>query len=57
MELHGKTAIVAAASRGLGKAVAQAFALEGANVVMFACDRASIDAAASEVRSVAMGGT
>jgi len=56
MELHGKTAIVAAASRGLGKAVAQAFALEGANVVMFACDRASIDAAASEVRSVAMGG-
>src|ERR1051326_4478086 len=56
MELHGKTAIVAAASRGLGKAVAQAFALEGANVVMFARDRASIDAAASEVRSVAKDG-
>jgi 3-oxoacyl-[acyl-carrier protein] reductase len=54
--LHAKTAIVAAASRGLGKAVAQAFALEGANVVMFARDPASIEAAASEVRNVAIDG-
>jgi 3-oxoacyl-[acyl-carrier protein] reductase len=54
--LHGKTAIVAAASRGLGKAVAHAFALEGANVVMFARDPASIEAAATEVRGVAADG-
>jgi 3-oxoacyl-[acyl-carrier protein] reductase len=54
--LQGKTAIVAAASRGLGKAVAQAFALEGANVVMFARDPASIEEAATQVRSVATDG-
>src|SRR5690349_16618087 len=54
--LHGKTAIVAAASRGLGKAVAQAFAQEGANVVMFARDPASIEPAALEVRNVAIDG-
>jgi 3-oxoacyl-[acyl-carrier protein] reductase len=54
--LHGKTAIVAAASRGLGKAVAHAFALEGANVAMFARDPVSIEAAATEVRRVAMDG-
>ena len=48
--LHGKTAIVAAASRGLGNAVAAAFAREGANVVMFARDPASIHMAAAEVR-------
>jgi 3-oxoacyl-[acyl-carrier protein] reductase len=54
--LHGKTAIVAAASRGLGKAVAHAFALEGANVVMFARDLASIESAATEIRSAAVNG-
>jgi 3-oxoacyl-[acyl-carrier protein] reductase len=54
--LHGKTAIVAAASRGLGKAVAHAFASEGANVVLFARDPASIEAAAADVRSVAVDG-
>lgn len=54
--LHGKTAIVAAASHGLGKAVAHAFALEGANVVMFAREPASIEAAAREVRGVALDG-
>jgi 3-oxoacyl-[acyl-carrier protein] reductase len=54
--LDGKTAIVAAASRGLGKAVAHAFAREGANVVMFARDTASIEAAATEVRGGAADG-
>jgi 3-oxoacyl-[acyl-carrier protein] reductase len=54
--LQGKTAIVAAASRGLGKAVAHAFALEGANVVMFARDPASIEVAATDVRRVATDG-
>lgn len=52
--LRGKTAIVGAASRGLGKAVAVAFAAEGVNVVMFARDPSSIEAAATDVRSVAV---
>ena len=55
--LRGKTAIVAAASQGLGKAVALAFAVEGANVVMFSRRPASVEAAASEVRSLAVNGS
>jgi 3-oxoacyl-[acyl-carrier protein] reductase len=51
--LRGKTAIVAAASQGLGKGVARAFALEGANVVMFSRDQAAIQAAAREVQDAA----
>ena len=54
--LRGRTAIVAAASQGLGKAVARALATEGANVVMFARHPASIEAASAEVRSVAVDG-
>ena len=54
--LRGKTAIVAAASKGLGKAVAQAFAAEGANVVMFSRDQAAIEAAASQVQAGAAQG-
>jgi 3-oxoacyl-[acyl-carrier protein] reductase len=49
--LRGKTAIVAAASRGLGKAVALALAREGANVVMFSRDAAAIEAAALELQA------
>ncbi len=54
--LRGKTALVAAASRGLGKAVALALAQEGANVVMFSRDAAAIAAAAREVQDAADGG-
>lgn len=53
--LRGKTAIVAASSRGLGKAVARALAQEGANVVMFSRDAAAIEAAAREVQDAADG--
>jgi 3-oxoacyl-[acyl-carrier protein] reductase len=53
--LRGKTAVVAAASRGLGKAVALALAREGANVVMFSRDDAAIQAAAREVQDAADG--
>jgi 3-oxoacyl-[acyl-carrier protein] reductase len=51
--LRGRTAIVAAASQGLGKAVARALAVEGANVVMFSRDATRIAAAASEVQAAA----
>jgi 3-oxoacyl-[acyl-carrier protein] reductase len=52
--LRGKTAIVAASSQGLGKAVALALATEGANVVMFSRQPAAIEAAATEVRNAAV---
>ncbi len=51
--LRGKTAIVAAASQGLGRGVAQALAAEGANVVMFARNGATIEAAARDVETAA----
>ncbi len=54
--LQGKTAIVAASSRGIGKAVAHAFAQEGANVVMFARNERAVIAAAAEVSRSAAGG-
>jgi 3-oxoacyl-[acyl-carrier protein] reductase len=54
--LAGKTALVAAASKGLGKAVAMSFAREGANVVMFSRDEVAIVAAAQEVQDQAAPG-
>ena len=54
--LRGKTAIVAASSKGLGRAVAQALASEGVSIVMCSRDQAAIDAAADEVHRVATAG-
>src|SRR5438445_3486407 len=48
--LNGRVSLVAAASRGLGKAVATALAEEGARVAIFSRDRDAIEAAAAEVR-------
>ncbi len=49
LELKGKVALVTAASKGLGKAVAMEFAREGTKVVM--CSRSDlIDKAAEEIR-------
>ncbi|MFN8523705.1 MAG: SDR family oxidoreductase [Chloroflexota bacterium] len=44
--LAGRVAIVAASSKGIGRAVAQAFAAEGARVSMFSRDKAAIEGAA-----------
>ncbi len=49
--LNGRVALVAAASRGLGKAVAAALAEEGARVALFSREQAAIEAAAAEIRS------
>ena len=49
--LRGRSAIVAAASQGLGKSVALSLAQEGANVVMFSRKPAAIEHAAEEVRA------
>ncbi len=49
-ELQGRTAIVSGASRGIGKAIALAFAAEGANVVVTARSTDQLDALADEIR-------
>jgi 3-oxoacyl-[acyl-carrier protein] reductase len=54
--LRGKTAIVAAASRGLGKAVAEALAREGANIVMFSRSANAIEEAARDVQGCSADG-
>lgn len=48
--LRGKTAMVAAASRGLGFAVARQLALEGANLSIISRDPAAIESAAERIR-------
>lgn len=54
--LHGRTAIVAAASQGLGRAVAAALAAEGAGVVLFSHNRDAAERAAAEIRTSAGSG-
>ena len=49
--LAGKTAIVAASSKGLGKACALALAAEGARVTICARTEADLAAAASQIRA------
>jgi NAD(P)-dependent dehydrogenase (short-subunit alcohol dehydrogenase family) len=48
--LEGKTAIITGAGRGIGRAIARAFAAEGATVVLAARSRADLAAVAAEVR-------
>lgn len=48
-DMEGKTALVAAASGGLGKAVATALGLRGANIVVCSRDAGRIEAAAKEI--------
>lgn len=47
--LKGKTALVAAASKGLGRAIAEEFGREGANVAMCSREKDAIERAAREV--------
>lgn len=55
LELKGRTVIVTAASKGLGKASALRLSREGANVVICSRNAASIEAAADEIRSATGG--
>ena len=49
--IHGKTALVCAASKGLGKGCAVALAREGVNLVITARGREALEATAAEIRS------
>jgi 3-oxoacyl-[acyl-carrier protein] reductase len=51
LELRGQVALVAAASRGLGRAIAEGFAQEGARVAICGRDEAKVKAAAAEIGS------
>lgn len=54
LRLQGKVAIVAASSKGLGKASAICLAREGATVVMCSRDAQAIEAAANEAKQAAI---
>ncbi|HLZ86323.1 MAG TPA: SDR family NAD(P)-dependent oxidoreductase, partial [Puia sp.] len=55
LQLTGKTALVLAASKGLGKASALALASEGADVIIGARDRATLESTAAELRALGKG--
>ncbi|TDJ64086.1 MAG: SDR family oxidoreductase [Proteobacteria bacterium] len=48
--LKGKTALITGASRGIGRAIAEAYAREGANVVLNARDPGRLEEAAASLR-------
>ena len=54
-DLTGRTAIITGASRGIGLAIAQRLAADGANVVLTARKQESADAAAKQVGERAIG--
>ena len=55
LQLKGKTALVLAASKGLGKACAIALAMEGADVMIGARDRETLERTEAEIRALGKG--
>src|SRR5207302_11408642 len=55
--LKGKTAMVAAASQGLGFAIAETLAAEGAHVSIAARKRETVEAAAARIAAAGAEGT
>jgi NAD(P)-dependent dehydrogenase (short-subunit alcohol dehydrogenase family) len=56
MSLHGQTAIVTGASRGIGEAIAAVLMREGANVVICGRKQITIDAAAERLNALGHSG-
>ncbi len=54
MKLAGRTALVTGASRGIGRAIAHAYAREGARVVVTGRDEAALDALVGELGADAL---
>ena len=50
--LRGRVAIVAAASKGLGRAVAEELAREGAEIAICARTAADLEAAAAQIQTM-----
>jgi len=55
LQLTGKTALILAASKGLGKACALALAAEGADVIIGAREQTTLDATAKEIAALGKG--
>ena len=51
MKMQGKTAIVTGAANGIGRAIAQRFAAEGANVVVNDIDAAKVEQVVEGIRA------
>ncbi len=49
MKLKDKVALISGASRGLGKAIALSYAREGANIIICARDKASLEAVRQQI--------
>ena len=54
MSIHGKTAVISGASRGIGASAARAFAAAGANVVLLARSETAIGDLAGEIGAKAL---
>ena len=55
LQLQGKTALILAASKGLGKACAAALAAEGADIIIGARDATTLERTAQELRALGKG--